>query len=135
MTRKHERQPVVLSLAPTGSNEFPRYRIHDQFLRYWTGENWSDSEEDGTVYEDVNAACTEMQRLLMLEYMDKKVRRYKAPIYLELYGNEDVPLDKVQDWLLKVAKLLIDAPKFGNGPMEGTLGLTHIQWGELEEQP
>ena len=135
MTRKHERQPIVLSLAPTGSTEFPRYRIHDQFLRYWTGESWSLEEDEGTVYEDVNAACTEMQRLLMLPYMDKKVRRFSAPVYLELYGDDDVPLDKVREWLHNVARLFIDAPKFGNGPMEGTLGLTHIQWGQLEEKP
>ena len=133
MSDEKERRPVVLSVVPAGNPDFPRVRICDQYLRYWTGEDWSDSEKDGLVYANSNEACIEVQRLLMLEYMQLPHKRYRAPVYLDLFCDHEVPLIEIKRWLHKVAKLLIDSPAHGNGPTEGTLGLANIQWGELEE--
>lgn len=130
-----ERRPIVLSLVSRGSPEFPRYAIADQFLRYWTGETWSDDEDHGLLFADPNTACDEMQKLLMVDYMDKPVRRFRAPIYVDLYTANDVTLRDLKDWLFKVSRLLIDSPKHGNGPVEGSLGLCQIDWSELEEVP
>jgi hypothetical protein len=69
----------------------------------------------------------------MLNYMNRPVRRFRAPVYLDLFSDKPIPLKELTDWLVKVSKLLIDSPRFGNGPIEGSLGLARIQWNELEE--
>jgi len=87
-----ERPPVILSIHQNGTPQFPRYFIIDQFMRVWTGVGWSENEQDGLLYGDSNAACVEVQRLLMLDYMDKPLRRFRAPVYLDLFC--DMPLTK-----------------------------------------
>jgi hypothetical protein len=128
-----ERRPIILSLINRGTPEFQRFAISDQFLRYFDGEGWTPDEHAAVLFSDANLACQEMQRLLMLDYMDKPVRRFRAPVYIDLYASNEVTLDQLAAWLLRTAKLLIDSPRWGNGPCEGTLGLTRINWNELEE--
>lgn len=128
-----ERRPIILSVHRAGTPEFPRYFISDQFKRVWTGEGWSASERDGLLYDDSNAACLDVQRLLMLEYMDKPVRRFRAPVYLDLFADKPLTKVEIARWLAKVARLLIDSPEHGNGPVEGTLGLVRIEWAEMKE--
>jgi hypothetical protein len=133
MSKKKERQPIVLSLVPTGSPDLPRYRIADPSLNYWTGERWSEFEEDGIVFENANDGAKEIQKLLMLQYMNRPLRRFKAPVYLDLYTDHNVSKEEVVNWLGHVARLIMDAQTFGNGPIEGALGLIRIEWGETEE--
>lgn len=128
-----ERRPIVLSVHRAGTPEFPRYFISDQFMRVWTGERWSGDPHDGLLFSDSNEACMEVQRLLMLDYMDKPVRRFRAPVYLDLFTDKELTKDEITRWLVKVSKLLIDSQKHGNGPVEGTLGLCRIEWGEMKE--
>lgn len=128
-----EKRPVVLSLINKGTPDHPRFLISDQFMRFYDGEAWTENEEKGLLYADSNEACKEMQRLLAVDYEGLPVRRFRAPIYLDLYAASDIPIHEVASWLVRVARLLIDSPKFGNGPVEGALGLTHIDWTELEE--
>ena len=126
-------RPIVLSLINMGTPDFPRFAISDQFLRYFDGQNWTPDQSRALLFSDDNLACHEMQRLLMLDYMGKPLRRFRAPVYIDLYASNEVTLDQLAAWLVRVAKLLIDSPKHGNGPVEGTLGLCRINWDELEE--
>lgn len=128
-----EKPSMILSVHRAGSPQFPRYFISDQFNRVWTGEGWSDNERDGLLYGDSPEACREVQRLLQLEYMDKPMRKFFAPVYLDLYADEPLPTVQIVRWLAKASRLLIDSPEQGNGPVEGTLGLVRIEWGEIQE--
>lgn len=128
-----ERQPIVLSLHQMGTSAYPRFAIGDQFARWFDGQSWSEDESRALLFSDSNFACQEMQRLLMLNYMNRPVRRFRAPVYLDLFSEKPIPLKELTDWLVKVSKLLIDSPRFGNGPIEGSLGLARINWSELEE--
>lgn len=128
-----ERRPMILSVHRAGTPKFPRYFISDQFMRVWTGDGWSDDERDGLLYGDSPEACRVVQRLLTLEYIDKPVRRFRAPVYLDLFSDTPLTKDEITRWLAKVARLIIDSPRHGNGPVEGTLGLVRIGWGELKE--
>lgn len=133
---KSESEPVtkILSIALSGGTpEFPRYRIHDQYMQYWTGSDWSSDESKGELFAVSNDACVQVQKLLMLDYMDKKVTSYQAPVKLELFSDKEIPLIEIKRWLHRVAKLLVDSPEFGNGPVQGSLGLLTIEWGELEK--
>jgi hypothetical protein len=132
--KNRERRPVVLSLIPAGTHHFLRYRIADQYLRYWNGEDWTEDEKKGIVFENSNLACQEMQKLLMIDYTGRPQRTFVAPVIIDLYSDKPVTQAQLQDWLVKVSKLLIDSPKNGNGPIEGSLGLCRIDWTKLEEQ-
>jgi hypothetical protein len=128
-----ERRPIILSVHRAGTPQFPRYFISDQYKRVWTGEGWSDDERDGLLYGDSPEACNEVHRLLMLEYMEKPMRRFRAPVYLDLFSDKPLTKTEIARWLAKVSRLLIDSPEHGIGPVEGTLGLVRIEWGELKE--
>ena len=130
-----EKQPIILSLIPRGNPEFPRYSISDQYLRYWTGETWTEPGKDQTalLYSSSNEALIEMNRLLVVEHSTLTVTRYVAPIYIELRSEKPIPMDELKRWLLRATKLLIDSPKHGNGPVAGSLGSCRIEYGELEE--
>jgi hypothetical protein len=44
-----------------------------------------------------------------------------------------VTKEVLADWCVNVAKLLMDTPTVGNGPVQGSLGLARIEWSEIEE--
>ncbi len=127
-----ERPTTVLSLHQIGTSAFPRFAISDQFLRFFDGHGWTLDARKALLFSDSNLACQEMQGLLMIDYAHKPVRRFRAPVYLDLYSDRPVSLEELQDWLVKVSKLLIDSPTHGNGPVD-SLGLCRISWSELEE--
>lgn len=126
-------KPVVLSLVARGTPEFPRYLIGNQFGQVWTGEGWSPDEDEGLLYGNNGEAAKEVQRLLLTDYADKPVRRFRAPIYLDLFAEAAVSEHDLKAWLVRVARLLMDTPVHGNGPIEDTLGLCRVAWDELEE--
>ena len=130
-----EKQPVILSLIPLGTPEYPRYAISDQYLRYWTGDSWTDQKDEShaLVYADANQALKDMNNILMIDHEKKPLKRYRAPIYIDLYSDKPVSKRELQMWLLKATKLIIDSPKHGNGPVAGSLGSCRINFGQLEE--
>lgn len=129
------RGPVILSVHRRGLPEFERFVISDQFLRVWTGNGWSLDQNDAELFADRNKAVWTVRQLLMIDFEGKPVHRFRAPVYLDLYADERISVRDVQAWLIKVSKLLIDSPKHGNGPLQGTLGLCRIEWGKLEQLP
>jgi hypothetical protein len=135
MDNHDEVRPLVLSVVAAGNPKFPRFRIADQYLRFWTGTEWTEQgeEESGLMYSDSNEACHEVQRLLMLEYMDRPCRVFTAPVIIKLFSDKPVSKKQLVDWLSRVSKLVMDAPKHGNGPLEGRLGLCLIDWNKIEE--
>ena len=134
MSDKKEKQPVILSVISRGTPEFPRFSIADQYLRYWTGDTWTEAkqEKDALVYSTSNEALTDMHKLLMTQYEGLPVYRFKAPIYIELFAEKPVPLRDFKFWLFHATKLLIDSPRLGNGPIAGSLGTCRIEYGEME---
>ena len=128
-------QPVVLSLVSVGTPLFPRYMLSDKHGRVWTGADWTEDEEDGLLYACINSAGRAIQELLKKHCSHKNLTRYVAPIYLDLYCDHSVPKVIIEDWLYKVARLIVDAPTHGNGPMDGTLGLLQVEWTKLRKIP
>lgn len=123
---------LVLSLVVT-SLDHPRYLISDQQCKFWTGSEWSDEEADGCLFASVNDAGRVVQELLMAQHDDKPVRRFIAPVYLDLYADTHLTIDQIKEWLLKVARLTMDAEAHGNGPVDDSLGLTLIDWSKMRE--
>lgn len=136
MSDKKEKQPIILSLHNRGNIEFPRYMISDQYLRYWTGKDWTQQkDEDGAlVYANANSALEDMHQLMMIQHQGQAVYRFHAPLYVELFTNNQVTKKQLQQWLVKVTKLIMDTTEYGNGPIAGSYGTCRIEYGELKEQ-
>lgn len=124
---------LIVSLVATGPVDHPRYLISDPSDRFWTGKSWSDAEADGCLFASVNEAGRVVQELLLAQHNDKSVRRFVAPVVVDLYSDTDLNRDQITEWLVKVARLTMDAEQHGNGPSEGSLALALIDWSKLRE--
>lgn len=122
----------VFSLLSVGTPPFFRFLVTDQYGQFWTGVKWSYEESDGVLYDSVNAAGAVVQKLLLNQCQHTTVRRYVAPVYLDLYGDDDVSQALIEKWLLKVSRLLVDGESHGNGPVKGAVGLLHIDWSQMK---
>ena len=124
---------LILSIIATGTSNHPRFVVADPNQRFWTGESWTDEEAEGRLFVCVNNAGRAIQEILLAEHGHQPVRRFTAPVSIDLYADTDLSLDEITDWLAKVARLTIDAEAHGNGPAEGALGLCNIDWSKLRE--
>jgi hypothetical protein len=130
-----ESRPMILTVVAAGTPEHQRWLISDQFLRYYTGSGWT---EQGVVagavlYTSSKDAIDQLQTILIAQHHTLPHRRFVAPVYLDLYSPQHVSLRDLQQWLVRVTKLLVDSPRHGNGPVAGSVGLTRIEYGELKE--
>ena len=133
MLRKEEKVPLMLCVLPTGSDACPRYRIHDQYNRMWTGEEFSPDEDEALAYEINRDAAQACQNILMIDAKTMPVHRtYVVPITIDLYSEKEVPMKALMDWLSRSA-LLIHPPSFGNGPVAGSVGITLVDWNLLKK--
>lgn len=131
---EQERRPIILTVHPVGSPEFQRFAISDQWLRWFDGNGgWTEDEAKAVRFASSNEACHEVQRLLLLDYTQLPVKRYVAPVYLDLYCAHEIPEFEIRKWLHRVARLILDSPTYGNGPLRKSLGSITIRWSELEE--
>ena len=135
MSEPKRTQPVFLSLHNKGNTEFSRFVISDQYLRYWTGTDWSiqNDEDAALVYANAHAALEDMDQLLMMSYGKKPKSKYVAPLYIDLYSDQKVSKKQLRSWLVKVTKLIMDTTKHGNGPLQGSYGSCRIEFGEMQE--
>ena len=124
---------LILSLVATGTPEHPRFLIADPNENFWTGEDWSDEETDGCLFASVNDAGQTVQEILLAQHGDKPMRRFVAPVYVDVFSDTNLTQDQIKEWLVKVARLTMDAEAHGNGPVDDSLGLTLIDWNKLRE--
>lgn len=131
---EQERRPIILSVHPVGSPEHPRFAISDQWLRWFDGDGgWTEDQTRAALYAASNDACVEVQRLLLLNYTQLPHKRYRSPVFIDLFCDHDIPEIEIKRWLHRAAKLIIDSQSCNNGPVEGSLGLCTIEWSELKE--
>ena len=122
-----------LMLYQAGSPIHPRSLVIDPDDRFWTGTDWSNNKSDARLFATSNDAAEAVQQILRDQHGDQRVRRYVAPVVVDLYADREISFEEIAKWLSKVSRLIIDPEQHGNGPVEGSLGLARIEWGELRE--
>lgn len=125
--------PIILGIHTKSTAEHPRYVISDGDSNYWTGTSWSPDEDEAFLYHALPDAATDIHKLLMLQYGNLPRKRFVAPIYIDLYSENTVDLNVLKLWLHRISRLLMKSEQHGNGPLNGTLGLCHIDWKKLKE--
>jgi len=124
---------MILTLENRGSISHPRFVLMNSYGGVFCEERGEFVESGGTLYYRVNDATTKMREILLAEHGDKPVRKFRAPVYLELYSTQDIPNCLIKDWALRATRLILH-PEQGLGPGGNqNLGLVSIIWGDLEE--
>jgi hypothetical protein len=90
---------LILSIIASGNSDHPRFQVADPQQRFWTGDEWSDKEAAGRLYCSVNTACRAIQQILLIEHGGQPMRRFLAPVYLDLHSETELSLDQITDWL------------------------------------
>ena len=126
---------LYLSVVEGGVPAHPRYRVADGLGRFWTGTGWSNRQHDAVVFESNQQASFECQQLMMTDFMDARVRRFRAPVYVDVFCDEGFTSEQLRTWLARAARLSVDYRGAGSGPLDGSLGVLQIEWGQIEEQP
>ncbi len=138
MPERREKPVPILSVLAAGTPEHPRYVIADQYLRYFALENgWSEQRDmsAATLFATCEEALRMVDTLLVVRHSDLPRKVYTAPVTIELFSPDQVPERDLQQWLMRVAKLILDTPEYGNGPIAGSYGSVRIDFGQLKEVP
>ncbi|MFM8496487.1 MAG: hypothetical protein ACKOEM_13330 [Planctomycetia bacterium] len=136
MPKKREKPTPILSVLTAGTPEHPRFVIADQYLRYWTGERgWSEQQDlpAARLFATTQEALQMIHTLLVIRHCDLPKKTYTVPVTIELYSPEQVSERDLQQWLMRVSKLILDTPRHGNGPVAGSYGSVRIDFSQLKE--
>jgi hypothetical protein len=138
MPQKRDKPTPILSVLSAGTPEHPRFVIADQYLRYFALEKgWSEQRDlsAATLFATCEEALQMIHTLLVVSHSDQPRKVYTAPVTIELFSLEQVSERDLQQWLMRVAKLILDTPKHGNGPVAGSYGSVRIDFSQLKEVP
>lgn len=124
---------MIYTLENRGTVENPRFLLMNSYGWVFDEETDEFVETGGTLYHQVNDATTKMRQILLAEHGHKKMRRFVAPVSLELYCDEGIDQSTIEDFCLKATRLIIHADQFGMGPVNDSLGLISVNWGNLQE--
>jgi hypothetical protein len=136
--KREEKRPVILSLHQLGTPDHQRFCISDQYLRYWAGsKGWTEQHDqaNATLFASAQEALVMMNTIMLIKFAHLPKRTYVAPLILDLYAPAEVSIRDLQMWLLRISKVLMDTPRHGNGPLEGSYGSVRVNYGELKEVP
>lgn len=136
MPKKREKPVPILSVVATGTPEHPRYVIADQYLRYFALEKgWSEQRDmsAATLFATCEEALRMVDTLLVIRHCDLPKKTYTVPVTIELYSPQEVSDRDLQQWLMRVSKLVLDTPRHGNGPVAGSYGSVRIDYSKLKE--
>lgn len=121
--------PLYLTVEEFGPAAFRRWRIVDRAGRAWGGNGWAAAPAAGMLFGSNQSACFEAQRLLMAEHVGKPVRRFTAPVYVDVFSHGEFDAEQLRRWLIRAARLNINYEGSDFGPLDGSLGVLQIEWG------
>lgn len=126
-------------LYPAGTPEFPRLcvasAVKDGPPRlFWNkDQNTWVEHECATLYINLHEAVREIRAIQQAQYAGLPVRTFTIPIEIEFYGDLDLGMETLRDWLVKAIRFTIDYGNLGNGPTDTTLVLPIVHWDQMQE--
>lgn len=115
----------IVSIIKRGCRKFPRVIVAkgDEYKNpiYWTGSDWSADEGEAMVFANVNDASWVCHDVLMNCVEGLERHCYVLPLYVELHGDKP-NIAELRSWLKRAMRIVVDSPKHGLGPEQGTFG-------------
>jgi hypothetical protein len=125
--------PFALTVLRKGTPAHSRFMIADQCGRVWTGKTWSEDENDGLLFADLNELGWACREILLDEAGAKPVFRFSASIEIDVLSDEKPDWIDVIVWAIQAVQLSIDYHQNGSGPIPQSLAILRIDWGTLKE--
>lgn len=123
--------PILRAVPEFGPPNARRYAILNVATgELWTGKSFQSDRSQARLYSEPNLACVDMREILVSYYDHLPLRRYRAPVEIEVYGS--VTPQAVAWWLSRASLLCLRTTEYGNGPHESYVAPT-IHWGLVEE--
>ena len=122
--------PPVLSLIPKGCPDHPRFLIADQRQRIWTGNGWSEDENDGLLFASEKDAGQVAFEILSEATKNKPCFKFVAPVEIEVRSDEPPDMMALMIWLMKAARLFVDYRQPG---LPDATTFLSIDWTRLKE--
>jgi hypothetical protein len=84
-----------ISVARTGTPDWPRYFIRDNKQRYWTGKWWSRNHRDAVLYHDAREADDEA--MVMNDSIEPRL--FKATVAISVEHDAPFTIEQLRDLL------------------------------------
>jgi hypothetical protein len=124
---------MIITIENRGTPEQPRYVIMNSYLWFWDEQKQEFVEKGGTLYSETSAASAAYREIILSEIEGKPVRKFVAPVYLELYTTEEIDQATIEDWCQRATRFIIHSDKAGMGPVNNSVGMLSVAWGHLKE--
>lgn len=126
---------MILNIVERGTSLCRRFVVANPYGFEFAEDTQEFIEGKGTLYYSRNDAALKVREILLAEYGDKPVRRFRTFVDVEVHAGNHVTLEAVQDWCMAATRLIL-FPENGLGPGgDGNLGFCSINWAMLEEFP
>jgi hypothetical protein len=125
--------PRILTALAKGTSTHPRFMIADQFGRVWTGQAWSDDENNGLLFADLNELGSACREILLGQAAEKPVFRFLASMEVEIRSDKKPAWIDVAVWGIRAVRLSVDYHQHGSGPVSRSVAIVRIDWGTLRE--
>lgn len=125
----------MYTLDNVGTIDTPRYAIMNDVGDYLNeqDETWGNFE-CCTLYSTSNAGCLKVRKLLEAKFGDLPMRKFVAPLIVDLHTKDGVTRDQVEEWLTQVVRIATDPNhRMSLGPVSDSLGILTLDVSQLKE--
>lgn len=106
---------MILNIEERGTSPCRRFVVANPYGFEFAEDTQEFIEGKGTLYYSRNDAALKVREILLAEYGDKPVRRFRTEVVVEVHADENVTLESVQDWAMASTRLIL-FPENGLGP-------------------
>ncbi len=79
---------LILTTLARGTSSHPRFMVADQFGRIWTAEAWSDNDENGLLFADLDELGRVCGEILVGQAAEKPVVRFLVSMEIEIRSEK-----------------------------------------------
>ena len=122
-----------ITVEKFGSPAWPRYVLHDDQGRWWTGDGWSGDRRSALLYADWNDVSHEYRRLEAAQWSSLPLRNFEATISVQVRSGQDFTIEQLQDYLYRAITIMLNHEGHGSGPVPDSMARIDIDWAKLNE--
>lgn len=122
-----------IAVERTGSPAWPRYLLHDDQGRWWTGDGWSGDRRSALLHADFNEAAHTYRRLEEEQWAGVPSTDFEGVITLKVWSGTRFTVQQLQDYMHQAVSILLNHETHGSGPVPDSLVRIDIDWSRLTE--
>jgi hypothetical protein len=120
-----------IGVVTLGGPGWPRYALHDEEYRNWTGTGWSADVKGAALFASEQTAAVEYERVVGLVRAGQTTKKYTARVTVRVVGDQQYDPDRLKRYLSAGCRLHLD-PDTLDGPAPDSAVTVEIEWDRLE---